>query len=333
MRRSGRRHEWAGTLGDAAHRRSGRHAVKRRARALRARAAPRRARSSRAPRTSRGIEQAVRRERRAVEPARQRARSGRVGGHVSRSLTFSPKRSRSTERRSPMPSTSPSSRASAPTQNAPENSCPVLDLQPRAAPARRTRSTKTSWMRRLELLQALDVLRILRPERVEHGLVAAGRVDPPLDAEPLDQPVEAEARRDHADRADDRGRVGEDLVARAGDHVAAGRRRVLDEHEDRAASSPRRASGCAGRSGATAPAEPPGELTTSATALAPRIAKARSSIGATLAIESPERSGIAAPIAPVSRTTATDGASARNRFGRRKRRRPGSFDERGHRRM
>ena len=54
---------------------------------------------------------------------------------------------------------------------------------------------KTSWMLALEGLQALDVLRVLGPERIEHRLVAAGGVHPPLDAEPLDQAVEAEARR------------------------------------------------------------------------------------------------------------------------------------------
>ena len=54
-------------------------------------------------------------------------------------------------------------------------------------------------------------------------------------------------------------------------------------------------------------ADPPGELMTIATAAASRVAKARSSAGATAAIESPCRSGITAPITPDSRTTGTAG--------------------------
>jgi hypothetical protein len=41
--------------------------------------------------------------------------------------------------------------------------------------------------------------------------------------------LEAEARRDHADGAEDGGRVGHDLVRRAGDPVAAGGGNILDE--------------------------------------------------------------------------------------------------------
>ena len=39
----------------------------------------------------------------------------------------------------------------------------------------------------LEALQALDVLRVLGPERVEHRLVPAGGVHPAVDAETGDQ--------------------------------------------------------------------------------------------------------------------------------------------------
>ena len=45
--------------------------------------------------------------------------------------------------------------------------------------------------------------------------------------------VEAEAAADHADRADDRGGVANDLIGRAGDHVAAGRADIFDEGDDR----------------------------------------------------------------------------------------------------
>ena len=85
----------------------------------------------------------------------------------------------------------------------------------------------------LQRLQPLDVLRLLRQERIEHRLVLAGGVEPPLDADLLDQLVEAERRADHADRADDRGGIGDDLVGRAGDHVAAGGGDVLDERQHR----------------------------------------------------------------------------------------------------
>ena len=82
-------------------------------------------------------------------------------------------------------------------------------------------------------LQPLHVLGLLRQERIEHRLVLARGVEPPLDADLLDQLVEAERAADHADRADDGGCIGDDLVGRAGDHVAAGRRDILDEGDHR----------------------------------------------------------------------------------------------------
>ena len=68
-------------------------------------------------------------------------------------------------------------------------------------------------------------------------------------------------------------------------------------------------------------ADPPGELITSATACACGTENARSSKGATLDMANPERSGIAAPMAPLSRTTGTTGWRVRKRLGRRKLRR------------
>ena len=47
-------------------------------------------------------------------------------------------------------------------------------------------------------------------------------VKAPLDAKPLDQLVEAERAANHADRAEDRGRIADDLVGGASDHVAPG---------------------------------------------------------------------------------------------------------------
>ena len=65
------------------------------------------------------------------------------------------------------------------------------------------------------------------------ALLIARGVDAPLDADLVDQLGESERRADHADRADDRGRIGEDLVGRARDHVAARGRDILDEGDDR----------------------------------------------------------------------------------------------------
>ena len=55
-------------------------------------------------------------------------------------------------------------------------------------------------------------------------------------------------------------------------------------------------------------AEPPGELMTSATALAPGTEKARSRSGATLDMATPVRSGITAPMGPDSRNTGMMGS-------------------------
>ena len=85
----------------------------------------------------------------------------------------------------------------------------------------------------LDRLQLRHVIRIFGEEWIEHRLVRASRVKAPLDAEPFDRLLETEAAADHPDRAEDRGRIANNLVARAGDHVAAGRRDVLDEHQHR----------------------------------------------------------------------------------------------------
>ena len=86
---------------------------------------------------------------------------------------------------------------------------------------------------RLEALQPLDILRPLRAEGVEHALVVAGGMDPALDAVAGDEVVEAEGRRDHADRADDRVRIDVDAIGRRRQPVAARGRDVLDEGMDR----------------------------------------------------------------------------------------------------
>ena len=61
--------------------------------------------------------------------------------------------------------------------------------------------------------------------------------------------------------------------------------------------------------------EPPGELISSATALARRVVNAFSSGRATLASVRPGRSGVERPIAPDSRTTGTTAPPPRMRFG------------------
>ena len=84
----------------------------------------------------------------------------------------------------------------------------------------------------LQRLEMRDVAVALGLERVEHRLVLAGGVHAPLDAELLDQPGEAEAGRNDADRADDGTRIDEDVIAGERDHVAARRGNVLDRNDD-----------------------------------------------------------------------------------------------------
>ena len=166
----------------------------------------------------------------------------------------------------------------------------------------------------LDRLEPRHVLGLLRQERIEHRLVLAGGVEPPLDADLLDQLGEAERAADHADRTDDRGRVGR--RSRRPRRRSCSRRR-------RATSSTKAITGiffssascgCAGRSDATAPREPPGELIDSATArrcaCEGAFQRARG-----LASVRPGRSGVEKPITPESRTTGTTGMSPRNRAG------------------
>src|SRR5262249_53467791 len=86
----------------------------------------------------------------------------------------------------------------------------------------------------LQRLQTLDVLRILREERVEHGFVLTGSIKPAFDSELVHELGKAERAADDTDRADDRGWVTEDLVGGASDHIAPGGSDVLGERNDRA---------------------------------------------------------------------------------------------------
>src|SRR4051794_35511233 len=83
----------------------------------------------------------------------------------------------------------------------------------------------------LHRLELLNVLWVLRQERVEHGLVLAGRIEPALDAELVHELGKTERAADHADGTDDRGRIANDLVRGAGDHVAARRRDILGKSD------------------------------------------------------------------------------------------------------
>ena len=150
-------------------------------------------------------------------------------------------------------STSPSSIALLPVQYSPENT--VFSGPLSRAPRLRFTSVDEALVDvPLHRLEPLHVLRVLRQERVEHRLVLARRIEPPLDAELVHQPDEAEGAADHPDRADDRGRIADDLVAGAGDHVAAGGGDVLGERDHRSLVLGRELADAADRSGAIAPA-------------------------------------------------------------------------------
>ena len=131
-----------------------------------------------------------------------------------------------------MPSIRPSSSALRPDQKAPEKSSLS---SPFSLPARRVAH------QRLEILvdvalqssEALDVFGLFGLEGIENRLVLARGMDAALDAELGDRLDEAEARRDDADRADDRTCIGIDFIAGAGEPIAARGRDILAEDEDR----------------------------------------------------------------------------------------------------
>ena len=163
---------------------------------------------------------------------RTRARSPGRATATGFSRTFSPKRSRITALRSPRPSTRPSPCASAPAQTAPEKSA---SRSPLSRPARRpsTSATNIAWICAwMPLRRATSSGRSGLNGSSIALLVPAvwRRRSTPKRSSSLSKP---NARRDDADRADERGRVGENLVAGAGEHVAAGGAGVLDEGEHR----------------------------------------------------------------------------------------------------
>src|SRR5262249_40647682 len=86
----------------------------------------------------------------------------------------------------------------------------------------------------LQRLKPLDVLGVLRKEWIEHGLVLAGNIKPAFDTNPAHQLGKTERPTDNADGADDRGRIAENFVGGASDHIPAGGRDILGKGDHRA---------------------------------------------------------------------------------------------------
>ena len=186
-------------------------------------------------------------------PMPNRASSGRRPSIGTSSA--SGKRSVSTARAVPSPSTSPSSAARAPVHTSPLNSSTSDASRP--PPPGHHPAAEHLVQLVLQPAQPHDVFRLLGQERVEARLGLARGVEPPLDTDPLEQALEPEALADHSDRADDRRGVGVDLVRRAGEPVAAGRRDVFAEGEHRHVVLVGQARGCGRRRAPTAWASRP----------------------------------------------------------------------------
>ena len=185
---------------------------------------------------------------------------GRTGPTASRSPARSPAsapsrrsgRARSSADRR-CASASPSETEVSPAQYSPVNSTSSAPFS-RAPRLCFTSAMKIAWISRWSAFSARDVVGVFREERIEHRLVLARGIEPALDADLLDQLLKSERAADHADRAQDRRRIAEDLIARAGDHVAAGGRDILDEHQHRQLLFRGELPDAQDRSGATAPA-------------------------------------------------------------------------------
>ena len=88
-------------------------------------------------------------------------------------------------------------------------------------------------VRRVEL--AAEVLAPRRRDLAKYrngALPLAGRHLLEVDLVLLQEPMQVRHRRDDADRADERKRRGDDAVGRAGHHVAAARRHLVDRGGD-----------------------------------------------------------------------------------------------------
>ena len=78
-----------------------------------------------------------------------------------------------------------------------------------------------------------DLGGVFRQKRIEQRFALARGVQPPLDAEAVDQPRHAEPRGDDADRAEQRRFFGVDFVAGERQPITARRRDILGKGEDR----------------------------------------------------------------------------------------------------
>src|SRR6185437_15110218 len=107
----------------------------------------------------------------------------------------------------------------------------LVALEPRAA-AQADDVLEAAVDVALERLEALHPHLVLGEEGIEQRLALARRVEPAADAEAAQQLGEAEAAADDPDRAEDRGLLGEDLVAGEGQPIAARGGDVLGEGED-----------------------------------------------------------------------------------------------------
>ncbi len=75
--------------------------------------------------------------------------------------------------------------------------------------------------------------RLFRLERIEHGLLVAGRMQAAFHPQLFDQALQAESARHHTDGTDDGGRIRIDFIGGAGQPVAARRGDVFGEGDDR----------------------------------------------------------------------------------------------------
>ena len=78
-------------------------------------------------------------------------------------------------------------------------------------------------------LESFHIRGLLGHERIEHGFGLASRIDAPFDANLAQKLVRPKIRGNDTDRADDRAAINIDLVARAGEPVAARSRDILDK--------------------------------------------------------------------------------------------------------
>ena len=100
--------------------------------------------------------------------------------------------------------------------------------QPRAAPGF-DMGDEGVMDRALKRFQPVHVFGLLRQEGIGQAFRGARRDDPPFDAVAGHQVGEAEAGEDHSDGAEDGARVDKDIVACAGQPIAARGRDILDK--------------------------------------------------------------------------------------------------------